>query len=398
MPVLRNGLGAVAVLLLAFGCAPNGGPGYGPAVDWKLRSQLGLRTEVDINRGPSAADDEILLTQALDAGLVLNAETKRALFSADLGIAARYFAGEDDTQSGTGRVDPSFALGAAYRGKNTTLSTDVSLRPTSTEISQIEDTGVIDQNVTQFNADAGVSLSHRLDDRNQVSVGVNGSVVRFSEDLEDLIPTELIGLSLGWGRSLTETSTLNLSAGLRHFVADDEAGTRSQTLDVSAGLNHERTSRHTLNVTLGSTAVRTIEKAQAGDPVLSIGLTGGLGFDYTLKNFRAGLSLTQGVEPSAVGALQSFTRASGSLGYQLTNLQSLGLTLGFTRRTPLSGGDDDEETLETISLGPVYSLRLDPETSMSLSYLFRLSRDSVDGMSSGHRVFLSVNRDFAILD
>lgn len=395
MPVLRYGPGVVAVLLLAAGCAPGDGQWDGPATDWSLKARVGYQVDVDLNRDLEPGERELLLSNALNAGLVLDAETKRSLFSADLGIAARYFIGEDQTLSGTGRVDPRLTLRAAHRGKRTTISSQASLSAQSTEVSQVEDTGITDQDITQFNSSLGFTIAHTLDGRNQISVGLNGNLVAFSEDADGLSPTQLVGATLGWRRALTETSTLNLTGGLRHFLSDDVTQTRSQTLDVSAGLSHRRTSRHTFNITLGSTLVRTIEKALDGDPVLTLGLTGGAGLNYTLKNFRTGIDLTQSIEPSAVGALQSFTRINGSVGYDITPDQAISLALAFARRAPISG---DEDTLETLTLGPVYSLQLDPSTRLSLSYVFRLSRDETDGLASGHRVLLSVNRDFALLD
>lgn len=385
-------LGAV---LVVSGCADGlrTGPGqdFGPAVDWSLEGRVGQRIESDINRDLDPDSQAALLTSALNAGLVLDAETQRALFTADLGLVARYHIGEDPELAGTGDVDPSLNLTASYRVKTTTFGANGSLVVQPVDSSEtVGDTGVTDGTATQISGSLGLSVTETLDARNSVTLALNSSLVDFSNNEGDLTPTRSIGATTRWERSVTETSTLTTRAGLRHFTSDNATRTRSQTLDLGVDLSHRRTSRHTVRIGGGVTGVRTVEGA-GNDPsgtTFDVGFTGALGLDYQLARFNARFDLTQSIEPSSVGTLQAFSRLNSRFSYDINDLERIGLTLTASRRAPISGSG---ETLDSFSLSPTYSWDLDDRTRLLLGYLFRVNRDSVEGTAIGHRIFVGLD-------
>ncbi|MEM1159470.1 MAG: hypothetical protein AAGJ28_00930 [Pseudomonadota bacterium] len=375
----------LAAVLILSGCAQ----GIGPAVDWSLEGRVGQRTDADINRGLDPGSQAALLTNAVNAGLVLNAETLRALFTADFGIAARYHVGEDPELAGTGDIDPRLNVNASYRMKTTTFGANGSIVVQPVESSEtIGDAGTTDGSATQISGSLGLSVTEVLDARNSITLGLNSSIVEFSDDADDLTPTRTIGASTSWERAVTETSTVTGRIGLRHFTSDNATGTRSQTLDLGVDLGHRRTPRHTVRLSAGVTAVRTIEEIAGTGPDLEVGFTGGFGLDYRLAAFNAGFDVTQSIEPSSVGALQAFSRLSARLAYDINDLESLGLTFTASRRAPISGSGD---TLDSLTISPRYTWDLDAKTQMSLGYVFRVSRDSVEGTAIGHRIFVGLD-------
>ncbi len=385
-PKLVSLLQAVLLVLLS-GCGAEG-------VDWRTGAQISQRVEVETNRGLNDPSDGMLFQAALDAGIRLDAESERLLLEITAAATAAAFEGEDDALAGTGRIDPRVAFAGRYRAKNTTLGALGRFDARSTSFTQVDDTGLSDDDATEFNSTVSLTLDHDFNARDRLSLGLTGEVTDFSEDGQGLTPTRTIGGTAGWEHRLNQTTAIGFTTGLRHFVADDAVNTRSQAIDVETGLNHQRTSRHTMNLRVGATGVRTSDDAGGGAD-LDVGFSGGAGFDYRLARLRAGVDLGQSVEPSSVGELQAFTRLTGDLAYDVTARQSLGASLAYTRRAPL--GDSDEATRQIFSLGPRYRLLLDRQTSVTMGYLFRIGRDSDDESAAfGHKVFMSLDRKFGV--
>lgn len=379
----------IALLLLSACAAP-----AGPAVDWSLRGTTSARITADTNRGLSADEQEALLTMALDAGLVLDAETKRTLLSFNTGLSRVFFFGEGRPDSNAAqRIDPRFAVSGAYRGKTYTVSGNAGFDFQPTSFTQTDDTGIIDDETTQLTVSYANSLSLQLDELNALVIGTSAQVIDFTDDVEGLNATRTFGASLAWNRQISETTSISLSGGFRQFLSDADEND-SQTLDISAGLTHQRTRRHSFSLGLGASAVRSTDSNQtsAGDDDLDLNMNGNFGFTYSANDaLRAALTLSQGVDPSSTGELQSFTRFGGTIGYSLNDRQSLSLGTNYTRRAPISG---DGETFQTFTLTPGYSLQLAPDVSLSTGYAFVLQSDDTDGFASGHRIFMQLSKGF----
>ena len=368
------------------------GSAFGPGVDWSATATTRISIEGDINRDLDAGNQERLLSEALDAGLVIDAETRRALLTAELGLEARYFLGQDDDVDGTGRVDPRFTLRHIWTGKSYTFESNAGVTLSQASFTQLDDTGTSDATTTQISVTYGADLTQELSEVSAIVIGFEGSMIDFSEQSAGLIPSNTIGASIGWTRALSEATDLTLSAGLRNFSADNAASTRSQTLDLLATLAHRRTSRHDFTFSLGLSGVRTEEFGAGID--FDVGVTGGLGLDYTLQNLTTEFSFDQSVEPSSEGSLQSFSRIASALRYSINDRERLSVALSFSRRSPLGGTGD---SLEFLSIRPVYAWDIAEQTEFSIGYEFRMSRDSALGTAVGHQVFIALERDFDLL-
>lgn len=370
---------------------------FGPAVDWSLESQVTLRLEGDVNRSLQPGSQQTGATLGLDGGFTLAAEGKRSEAALDFGVARFFFLGADQPNTNnTQRLDPRFGLSGSYSGKTYTLSGDFGFDFQPTSFTQAEDTGLTNDETTQLSINYDSSLSLELDRLNQLVFSTEFRAIEFTDPVPDLVATRTFGADVAWERQLSETTTLTVSGGGRYFRAQNPTETKSQTFDFSLGLTHQRTRRHSFGLDVGVTAVRTVELSPIGlrETDINVGATGGVSFDYELETLNIGINLTQSVDPSATGALQSFTRLDSSLSYTINDQEDLGLTSGYFFRSPISGGGS---TLHSFSVGPTYTLNLTEEAQLSAGYLFRMNQDSDTGNAVGHRVFLTLTQNFDVL-
>lgn len=400
-------LSGCCALVFALVCAPviapaqeavqtagGGSPWHaaGPAVDWSLSGRAAYTITGDINRDLEPDNQEKLLTNALEAGLVLDAETRRSLISAELGLRASHFLGEDDELDGETRLDPRLALRGAYRGKTYTVTAALGLVAEQASLAQADDTGISAGDATQLSIDYSVGLAQQLDELNTLNIGSTGTVIEFSEDTEDLIPSRTVGVSVGWERQLTETSTATFETGVRQFDADDLVSTQSRTLDLLLSLSHRRTPRHTFGGSIGVAAVRTDADGAETDDDLS--LVGGASLEYLFKNGTVGVDFSQAVEPSAEGELQAFSRLGSALSYDVNNHQRVSLFGSLSRRTPLGGTG---ETFDFYTIGTSYGIDIAESVEMTFGYSFQGNNDSAAGAATGHQVLLSLGKSFDVI-
>ncbi len=374
-----------------------------PAVgaDWSLNGQVSQTFSAETNRGLENPSEGTVYGSTTSLGLTLGADTKRSSFRLSGGVDGSVFFGPGDTED-LNQINPrNLAFDHAYQGKTYTFSQGFSFDAQQTSDTQLEDTGITEDETTQFTVSYGADLALRIDAITLITFALSASAIEFAEDTPGLTATRTIGYTVGLSHELTSTTSLNLNAGARLFTADDAENTRSGVFDIGLGLTHQRTPRHTFGLNGGVSLVRDIERITGGTSDFTAAGTGGASFAYTTGNFNAGLSLTQSVDPSSAGELQSFTRLGGNLDYAINDLESVGMTLALARRTSIGDSDAvgtaDDSDAETLSLGANYSLRLGAETSLGLGYAFNLTRDSIDGTASGHRVFLTLSRALSLL-
>lgn len=373
-------------------------PAFAQATNYKVDLRTGARLEADVNQALDPGGEAGTVSGSFTAGATVTAETKRGEITADFSAAARARASGDGDLDGQIDLDPNLRLSGTLRGKTTTLNASGDFLLQRVDTSQVEDTGVIDRFARQLSGSAQFSATEDLDARTALVGSFSVRVVDFTENVASLTPSRTFSGAVSLRRSVTATTDMSARVSARRFLADDAEGERSDTLDLGIDVTHRRTSRHTFSAGAGVSFVRTVERNTGAPTETDIGFTGRLGLDYRLKDLTLGLNLTQDIEPSAVGALQTFTRFGFGLNYDLNTRESIAFTADASRRMGVAGAEGEGGTRDTFSLGPSYSLRLDEQTRLSLGYLFRLSRESDEGTATGHRVFLNVSRNFPLLD
>ena len=279
-----------------------------------------------------------------------------------------------------------------FLGKGYSVNASANARTRATSTSELEDTGVTNLNATRVDAGGSVGVNWQATKRDALSLTASAQFVDFSRTVGTLRPSQTFGISGGWTRQATETTTYSFTTTFRHFDSDGAGGRTSRTASARFGIQHQRTSRHRLGGTAGFSVVST--DRDNGSSSTRIGFVGGGAFGYTIDEFNASLNLNQSIQPSSDGDLNAFTALSGSLGYRISALQSLNFGVRYTRRSDISGGGD---VLQFLSFGPSYSYSLSPDSSLSLGYQFRLRDDETNDLEAGHQLMLTVTHNLALL-
>lgn len=365
--------------------------GFGPAADWSLTSRITLSTAADLNRDLNPGDGgDLLLTNRLDTGLSLQARTKRGLYTADLGAVGIFYLGPDQpTQDQP--IDPRFSTSARYSGKRYVLNSSFSFDIRPVTDTQFDDTGIVSTDTQQLSVNYSAGLTHEITKRDQLTVSTSAGVVDFLDGgAPGLVATRTASLGLGWGHTVDARTSLGLDLNLRHFTSQNPQNTRSQTLTLGGNFSQQRTRRHRIGLGAGFTFVRTSERGRGVD--VDVSFNGSASFGYRLKDQTFDLSLSQGIEPSSAGTLQSFTRVGAGWSWTVTPRQSVSLGINYTHRTGVQGGSASDAAQANAG----YSLALTRETRLGLDYRFRVRNDQT-GFATGHQMMLTLSQDFTLL-
>lgn len=369
----------------------------GPGVDWSLRGFAVQRFEFDSNRELDPESDGAVYGSISTLGLRMDARTKRALFSVNAGFSGRYYGGPGDTEN-LNTINPNIAASLTYNGKDYQISNQMALSVQPTTETQFEDSGIVDEDANQFTFSYSTGYAHLIDARNTWSLNGDIRIIRFDEDVDDLNESESAGINTSWRHQLSQTTFLFARTGFRYFNADDDS--QSQTVDFTTGVDHQRTSRHQFGASGGVSVVRSEDQDTPGeDAEINVGFNGGANFSYRVKRFNAGLNFSQSLDPSSDGDVDAFTRLSGSVGYQITRFSSLSGTASLSRRTSLSdatGSDSDEG--QFLSLGPTFRTQLTDTVDLSIGYQFRLDDESDSDIGTGHQMFLTISKNFEVIE
>lgn len=371
---------------------------WGPAVDWSATARTLQQLEVDTNRTLTSPSDGAIYGLRSRLDTTIDAETKRSLISTTVGFDASVFGGPG-LQPNFNRIDPRVAVDLRYDGRRYRLESDLRFEADSTSRTQIDEAGETDEVTTQFTLAHTTDVSVVLDRRNTLRTGASFRLVEFADDIDGIVPNISGGLTAAWSHRATETTSFIFNTGFRYFEADNEANTTSQIFSFSGGIEHDRTSRHRFTAGGGLSATRTTTDdvvvgagTAPGSTDLSLGVNAAASFDYATDGIDAGLDFSQSVQPSSQGEVQTLTRLAGNLVYPVSTYERVSATLSFTRRSAV----EDDDARNILSFGPRYSYALTKDTNISLGYLFRISREDADN-ATGHRVFLSLSRDFTLL-
>ncbi|MBY8978149.1 hypothetical protein KHP62_20230 [Rhodobacteraceae bacterium NNCM2] len=371
---------------------------FGPAVDWRLTARIKEELRYDSNRTLDNPSEGAIYGSDTTVGLKLDAETERTFLSLSAGFDGGIFGGPGDTDQ-LNRLDPNVAASMRYTGKDYQVDTlfNIDVKPTS--VTQLDDTGILDDETSQITANFDTVYTQSLNARNQLSTGANARAIRFVDQVDGLEETNTFGVFSNWRHQLNLATALNFRGGARYFSANDTEETRSQTIDLTVGVEHDRTARHSFGASGGVTFVRQTRDGLpgGGTPDFFTGFNGGASFDYRLSRLNAGIDLSHSIDPSSDGELQAFTRLSGDIGYRLTQRSTISGLLSYSHRGDISGEDSDNDTRQVITLGPTFTHRITENLDLGLNYRFRLSDDNDQDMATGHQVFLTLSRDLTLL-
>ena len=395
----------------------------GTGINWRWTGRVRQRFEIDTNRGLLEESNGTVYGSRTSASSTVTLRSKQTRLSTTFGVTGVAFAGNEEAEELT-RIDPRLGMNLRYDGRRFDLNVRGDASVDSTSFTQVDDTGVTEDETQQltFNYDADLSLP--IDRLNSLVLGLDGRIVRFQDASDNLTPSTSLRFSAGTVHRLNPVTSLRFVGSLRYFESNGtgtgaflgtlagmpgvfsnvptEEQTKVLTYSLASTLTHRRTPRHRFGLTAGVNFVQR-EELLTAQPIpmavipavsetdQSFGFTGGAGFDYRLGPFAAGIDISQRLEPSATGDLRNFTRLAGNIGYRVTERERISANISLSRR---AGGSDDGQRL-VLRLGPRYSFDLAPRTSLNLGYTLRISRDEGE-QALGHRVFMSVARRFTI--
>lgn len=371
---------------------------FGPAVDWRLTGTIREELRADSNRTLDNPSRGAIYGSRTSVGLKLDAESERTFLSLNAGFDVGLFGGPGNTDQ-LNRIDPNFAAGLRYDGKRYQVDNNLSVDAKPTSFTQVDDTGILDDETTQVTVRYDTVYTQSLDATNQLSTGVDARIIRFLDDVENLEATNSAGIFSNWRHQATGATALNFRGGFRFFSADDVAETRSQTADLTVGVEHARTPRHTFGASGGVTFARQVRDGVPGtdSPDFFTGFNGGASFGYRLARLTAGMDLNHIIDQSSDGDLRAFTRFSGDLAYQLTERSKLSGLLSYSRRSDVAGERGGDGTRQVVTFGPRFSHRITENVDLGLNYRFRLASDTDEDIATGHQVFLTLSRDLTLL-
>lgn len=298
----------------------------------------------------------------------------------------------------TGLNDPlGFVLEGRYFERNFTDTTD---------------TGLFDDERFTLTGTTRVTLSPITQAR---------VVLRYSDYSADDDPRtdrQTSSASLALTQVLSQVDTLNVSVGFEQIETDRTIGGVRQSdtengVIGSLGLTRALT-RGTIGTSLrldrsenGETATWLVSRnltLPRGALGLSAGVTrdvnddivpaGSLDFTHEMPSSTLTASLSQDVRTSARSNELRTTRASVGYNYTINPLSRIGLSANFAELAR-SGGPQLNDTLRA-DLRATYSRTLTRDWQLSTGYEFRVRDEDTVGEATSNRVFLSLERSFAI--
>lgn len=383
-------------MLAALGLAGAAAPLH--AGDWVITGEASERLEASTDRRLEG-DDAPLYGSITEFNVNAELRAPRHVLTLQSGIEASRFVGPGD-DDGLNRVDPNFAASFEMIGQrwNNVVSASVDLQPTA--VSQVETTGVTEENVTQLSGEFSNAFTYTLDPRNRVSLGTSVSLVRFTEGSTALEETSTYGATLGFSHDLTPRLSTDLDLGLQFFSVDDTEETRSLSVSIAPGLSYRLNNAFSVSGGIGLDVTRTRETVfglRSTDTEL--GFNGNFELGWTPReDTTLTVEFSQGLEPSSSGQLQRSTRLGIQGSYAVNNRLSLNLGANYLRQqadADQGGGGAVERDLFQITSGA--SLDLTRHWQLGLGYNFAFENDALQGTAVSNLVFLEISRGLEIL-
>lgn len=298
---------------------------------------------------------------------------------------------------------------------------------------------------TGLNAPLGVVLSGSYNERS------------FTDTTDpDLFDSEVFDLSLTTRATLTPVTEGRVVLNYRDYSADDTERTERQTSSVRLGLTQALTQVDTLDVSLGVEQIETeetlggtrrsdtengvigsfalsrdltlgtvgttfeVDQSENGQTMtwqvnralplprgslaFSVGATrnvdndivpsGRLNFTHQMRDSTLTASLSQDVRTSDRSNELRTTRASVGYDYEINSLSGIGLSANFAELAR-SGGPQGNDT-SRADLRATYRRDLTRDWQLSTGYEYRIRDEDNVGQATSNRVFLTLQRNFAV--
>lgn len=413
MPQLARTTAAAALFALLAGAPAFGG-------NWTLDGSVAERIELDTNLRLDEDDDDEgpVLGSTTRLNLALGYDARRTVWSLGSGISYRTFFGtgdddddDDDTSGLSGITDPRISGSVVHSGRSQSVSASFSAARRPVAFTRLEEAEAFEGDATETRLSLNAGWRVQATRRDSFSLGSSFGLRRFSEDDEDLTPSDSIGLTGGWSRTISPRTSGGLNVGISRFAADGEdEETETIVTNLGASLGTSLTPRHSLSVGAGlgrawtdrELTVDTIfGPVEIEDDSSSLNANGSLGLSWIGTRRTSGsLSASQGLESTIDGDLANTTRIAAGLTHRLTRRTGLSFNASAVRRsTEVSLDEDDDDSDESSQLLRIASgldTQLARRWSAGLGASFSLRREEDGDDARSASLFFELRRELVL--
>ncbi|MGG7566141.1 hypothetical protein ACQ5SO_08275 [Rhodovulum sp. DZ06] len=383
--------------------------------DPERRFDLTLSTGVSFNSGGGSNTSDSIVSANTNARLMYTSVTSDSALNIGLSAGFRALGGNETDRNVVPIPDLSVGYSQAI-DSTTSFSTSFSARLDQVAFTEADTISIITDPTSglpigfvQIEGDegdalklalgAGMSLSHAINPRNQLSFGLNLSRTDYVDETSPALSSSTAGsLSLSWSHQSQPTLSHSLSAVTSVSQTDNAADQRSLTVAVTGGANWSVNRRLSMQGSLGPSLTFSQRTVGGVDETFtSPGVRALAGLTYSGARSSLSASFSNAVNPDSDGAgianITAFT-IGGRL--QLDADSSVGANASLGWQQALSGDENSAQERLTAATGVSFSTRLFDEISASVGYRLSWSDENA-GSDVSHRVSLTFSRGFTFL-
>lgn len=365
--------------------------GGGARAEWQVDGVLSETLEAVTDRERDGVNDPAYGSTTF-LGVTISALDPRTQWTTDLGLTAAKFVGPG-AENDFNRIDPSFSTALQRRLTDWTFGLNGSFDVQPTSVTQLDETGLTDEDAIQFSANVSASVNHDIGPRDGVGVRVSFRGVEFSEENDNLTPSVRFGLDLNWDRLIDRRTSTSLRLGLSQLRADDEDDTTTNSGEVTAGFTHTLHNRLSFNALLGPNISFT-NRSNGGADDVGLGATGSAGIAWQPTNESSlGFDASQNLEANSDGELQNVARLGFSASHAFNAKTSGSFQVSYSRRSDSGDVLPLDPDLEVLSLTPTLNVSIYRDIRATVGYALSASRE--DGQeAASNRFFVTLSTEF----
>jgi hypothetical protein len=356
---------------------------------WYYESRASFRTFYDDNPRLDSDSNTGSFGGTLNAGAWIGRSTEASDIGVSIAADRRLFTDASDLDSTNGTL----GLRSSYRLDRHRFGLGANLSYLSTQISELQTSGLVQVNKPQISVLIAPSWGYALSERTNLDLFMSYRNVSYEDvgttALFDYVSTNA-GATLGyqWSERLEFLAQTSYGAYDARQVDTADSTTYGQQFGARYLLSERMSIRALAGIRFADAQTPTV------DGLVDTSNTGPL-FELELqRQFAVGgfsLAAERSLLPSSQGTLLDTTGLRVAFDYPITPLWTFGLgAQAYRNRNP--GGENSSNDRDFISLSPSLRRRLSESLSLDLTYRVQWqTRDTGDEDSISNSIFLGVS-------
>lgn len=271
------------------------------------------------------------------------------------------------------RDDPSLALGWKKELPKGLLNLGAKYDQTSTRVSELTETGLVQQDGSRRNQSLGASYTHLLSDRLNLSVNGNYTRVKYSGGTLDNYTLPAAAFALNYQYSETLVSYIQTSFSQ---YQPEGRGQNSEYTTLVGGAQWDWSDRLNLNFNLG---VNQIKAAQN-----DMGLETALKLKYLLLRGNVSAGFSRASTASGNGGFIEADQLQASINYDLSDRSGVGSDISLRQ-------NKGPNKSEYYQLGVFYRYEITPQWNLRLNAQYKENKNTSNQSASGNVVGITIN-------